>query len=756
MNDENKGMKKNSNETEGIVINKRIKRITGLYLTMFLTVILLISLYINVSSFRTQFVSNELSFYSISGGRVVDTIENGLLYGKSLDKFYGIEQLLQSWSDKNQGVVDIKLLSADKEEIYYQLNNEAGDSAVNDQYESIYLEIKDSGDSTIGYINIVIDLADRLNVLYEKQNSLLKVAGMLLIAGVAAVVVFCRKSDYLNTDSHIDKKKILSFMLVLILILQLSFTAYSSVLLRGFYIEISNNTKSEIQSLIQGDINKVIDQGVSYEQIYDFESYADDVINKAPIIESITLDGEKLSVTVSETHIESAIRRMLTDMLTVLIISMFIAAEIVNHMLISINRKIQQISGRQYYDKELSIRVSSFLIHMACYLPISFIPMMMNQLTGGNSSDFILGLPVMILFATGLIFTMIAGSWSQKYGWKKLLLTGVGLVVLSSLIAGAIQNAAVLIIARGLYGAAYALVYIAIREFAAETTDRQDRSKGLAQVTAGLYAGINIGAVLGSMLVESLRFSGVFLISAVLGLIALFVVKNHCVASADIETKNEECVVNNEQPENEIKEKEVTDNRKMIAILKNKDMIRLSLFIIAPLAISTLFFEYFLPIYAIKADISSADIGRAFLFNGIAIAYIAPLLVKYFTGKLNEKLSLFLFSILMAIGFFVFGIWGGVLSILAASAIMGIAEGTALVSQNMIMLDLDIARKAGTGRMLSAYATVRKLSQTAGPQIFALCMMLGYQSGMIVIGIIIAVCSVIYFLGSREDGGDKI
>jgi hypothetical protein len=75
---------------------------------------------------------------------------------------------------------------------------------------------------------------------------------------------------------------------------------------------------------------------------------------------------------------------------------------------------------------------------------------------------------------------------------------------------------------------------------------------------------------------------------------------------------------------------------------------------------------------------------------------------------------------------------------------MGIAEGTALVSQNMIMLDLDITRKAGTSRMLSMYAAIRKLSQTAGPQIFAAFMMLGYQFGMVIFGVALATCSLIY------------
>ena len=75
----------------------------------------------------------------------------------------------------------------------------------------------------------------------------------------------------------------------------------------------------------------------------------------------------------------------------------------------------------------------------------------------------------------------------------------------------------VLVIARGLYGAAYALVYVSIREFATMGTNRDERSKGLSQVTAGLYAGINIGAVLGAIIYESVGFAGVFSIAAVIG-----------------------------------------------------------------------------------------------------------------------------------------------------------------------------------------------------------------------------------------------
>jgi predicted MFS family arabinose efflux permease len=115
-------------------------------------------------------------------------------------------------------------------------------------------------------------------------------------------------------------------------------------------------------------------------------------------------------------------------------------------------------------------------------------------------------------------------------------------------------------------------------------------------------------------------------------------------------------------------------------------MLRLIIFIIAPLAIASLFFEYFLPVYAVKAGIGSADIGRAFLINGLAIAYGAPLVGKYFAARISERVSVFLFTALMAAGFLAFGFTGGLAGILIASAVMGIAEGAALVSQTELCL----------------------------------------------------------------------
>lgn len=747
--------KKKADETE-----HRIKRIALLYLAVFMAVMLLISLYINMSTFRKQFMTNELSFYAISGSRVVDNIEIGLLYGKSLNKYYGMDRLLKEFIQKNPEVTGIKVLSSDKKTVWHQADREisgqvtradaskTGEMSGGNENEhesayiddSIYLEIRDGSENLLGWLNIAVDLKERMEVLRKIRSTFLAGAAILLLAGISATFLFCRKRGVVTIDHKVDKKKILRFLLVTVLLMQTVFTVYSTVTLRDFYIVMSNNTGKEIRALVQDDIDKVIAKGVTYDQIYDFESYAEDVIKKAPMIESITLKGEQLSVEISKKYIETTVNKILLDMLTVLVTSMFIAAEIVNYMLISINRRVQKVAGVAADDKRLCIRASSFLIHVACFLPVSFIPMLMYRLTGENASNFILGLPVMVLFATGVVFTLLAGNWSLRYGWRKLLLAGVVMVIFSSILAGLLENAAILVIARGIYGAGYSMVYIGIREYAVKGSDRHQRSDSLAQVTAGLYAGINIGAVLGAIIYESAGFRGVFAISVAVGLLGLFAVKNYCVIPKEYAASAET---------DEDFDPESRRKKGFISIITDREMIRLVLLIIAPLAVTSIFFEYFLPVYAVKEEIGSSDIGRAFLVNGIAIAYIAPIVVKLVATRFGEKTSVFLFTVLMAAGFAVFGFTGGLAGILAASAIMGVAEGTALVSQNMIMLDMEVAEKAGTARILSMYATVRKIAQAAGPQIFAAFMLIGYEYGMVLFGGVLALCSVLYILSSR-------
>ncbi len=728
-----------------------MKKVIGIYLAVFLAVIMLISLYICISSFKTQMNESELSLYSVSANRLVGNIEDGLGYGKSMNNYYGLGDIAEKWAATNDNIANIKLYKADGNTVIYSMT----DTKVSDKKglnDSLKLEIKEENGKTAGFLGITVDLSKNEPIFKDINIQFLKAISVLILLGFLAILIFCKKTHLIGTDQKINKRRILIFMILLLLISQILFTAYSYKEIKYFFTEASINVGANIQKMIQDDVDKVTSKGVPYDQIYEFDEYASDVIEKSPIIESITLEnlGEKpdrdgrtvkvnlkTDVEISQKYIDEKLRDLLIEMITAMVITMFLAAEIINYMIISIMKRASRVGIGQQYDKTLSLRVSTFVIHVACYLPISFIPIMMNELVGGDADNFILGLPTMVMFAVGFVFTLLAGGFCIKFGWKNLLFGGIALLIASSLMAGLIQTPVFLIISRGLLGAAYSLVFVAIREFATLSTDEEERSSGLAQITAGLYAGINIGAVVGSMICESLGYLGVFLISAVLGIMSIFIVKNYCVSEETAPVNIDDEIANT---------RATTFKESAVLIFRDKGMVYLTAFIVIPLALSIMFFDYFLPIYAVNSDVTSSDIGRAFLINGIAVAYGAPLIIKYISSKMNKKIVVFIFTLLLASGFFIFGFSGTALAILIASAVMGLAEGAALVSENMIMLDLPVAKKIGTSRLMSFYATLRKMAQTVGPQIFTLFMIIGYQLGMIMFGVLIAVCSVMYIL----------
>ena len=713
------------------------KTLTG-YLVIFLIIIMTIFMYISCGSFKSQLVDNKVSLTEVNSMRLVEQIEGGLFYGKELDNYYGIEDTIDNWAGNDPDVVNVRLISSDKKTVYYQMAEEKDYENIH-TYDGIFMKISQGNKS--GYINIVISLESIVKQVNEIRKMFAVIIGVLLLLSLAAIAVCSSRGMFTDKENVLDKKKILAVMLTSIFVMQIIFTLYSYNTLDKFYQKMAVDTGKKAETMIQSDLDKVLAMGVDYSDIYEFDEYANDIREKMPIISSISVnDQAKVKIDISESYIKKSLHKLLLNMLTALVTSLFIASEIVNYMIVSINRKVERVTGKRCYDKPAAVRAASFLIHVACYLPVSFIPAMMSKYTGGSSSDFVLGLPTMVLLFSCLVFTLIAGKWCLKFGWKKVLIGGTALLIASSLIAGFVNSAVVLVLARGIYGAAYALIYVAIREFAATSSDMEQRSKGLAQVTAGLYAGINIGAVAGAMIYDSVGYMGVFIVSALLGCISMFIIKRHLIVD---ETENLG------QLSEESSEKAHENIFK--TVVKSTDFIKLALLVIAPLAIAALFFDYFLPIYAVKASIDSADVGRAFLLNGIAFAYVVPLILRKLKSELSDRVKVAAFTIAMAGGFLIFALIGGTTGIYIASFVMGIAEGVALISQNMIMLNLPLAKQIGNGQMLSVYALIRKLSQTVGPQIFTLLMFFGDRLGMLLMGLIIIITSVIYFGLTRKE-----
>ena len=82
----------------------------------------------------------------------------------------------KEFGQKNHEVAGIRVLSADRQDVWYRFDREISDQGAEaDAYidDSIYLEIRDGGENLIGWLNITVDLKERMELLHRIRNAFL-------------------------------------------------------------------------------------------------------------------------------------------------------------------------------------------------------------------------------------------------------------------------------------------------------------------------------------------------------------------------------------------------------------------------------------------------------------------------------------------------------------------------------------------------------------------------------------------------------
>ena len=354
-----------------------------------------------------------------------------------------------------------------------------------------------------------------------------------------------------------------------------------------------------------------------------------------------------LSLSISESYIESSLFSVLVDTFTIFIITFLFLIEIVMFLILYLEKIIRNREHVKIMHKNtLNLRVLSFIIYTSSYMSVSFIPQVMKYLYVkpilNLSYSFILSLSVSISFLSGAIFTYYAGKYIDKFGYKKILIVGLSTLFISALASVFTKTVIVFIFTRAIFGIGYSITYLSMRSYAASISDEASKKQAFSSITSGLYAGVNTGAVVGAMLMDRIGYEKVFAISSVLVFISYLVVRSFF--------EGEEVASEETSPD--------TKNKFSITkIFKDINLFKFFLLISIPTALSTLFLDFFFPLYGSEVGISTPSIGRAYLVNGIFIAYISPFLSDYLSKFYSTKKMIALSIIFLSFSYLVFSIF---------------------------------------------------------------------------------------------------
>lgn len=555
------------------------------------------------------------------------------------------------------------------------------------------------------------------------------------------------------------------------------------------YTEIAKEYTTKTAILIQKDINQVIGKGVAYQDLQNINQWLKRFLKSTPEIERVDITDEQdkilysshlrvsskpvgseyrlgfplrtdslnttavLKVELSQKYIQRKLSAIALDMLTVLVTSFIFMIEVMLFLAIFLkkpkqNELLRDQTGNEQNEDHL-VRPLGFIIYFSAFMSISFIPLLMKDLyqpIWGLPENIILGLPISAELLCGALAALLAGYLMGIHGWKPVFFLGLICFGCGAFLSGMAREATAFILARGVFGVGYGFCLIAMQGYANSAIGFDAKNQEISELTAGSYAGMNCGCVLGAMLGERIGFSNVFYVTFFTGFLAavyvLLYMKNSIIP-------HKPKTAGAERPKG-----------LLVQFLGDRKLWSFFLLIVIPVAVCTMFLEYFLPLYSKAAGVSAADVGRVFLLNGLAVVYLGPWISRITGQYLGFKSRLILFASIAAAAMLIFAHFHSFSTACISAILLGVAIGFGDASQNNYLLSLDATKNLGEGIAIGFLNVMSKIGQTIGPIVFGLLMAFGAAMGVGMIGWgvlgFLLLFIMVTFSTRKQDGSIKV
>ncbi len=587
----------------------------------------------------------------------------------------------------------------------------------------------------------------------EAVQQTLKLCILILAAVViAAIILFFLKGPVFNIYGQVETGNIMAMLISVLVIMQLAFS-----------FEIFSQKDQEMRSEMYGDMRYIIAQlenctdseqlqQILEEAAAEFDSIGvvdiagpDDVILRSSDTGRVSMSegtAEYIFPFYNDCHIVfhmnhnyrgRQIFQIWLNLATTLVIAIFFSVEMVWGMIGMIKNKNESDSRRPA--ALAYVRQIAFLFYFASRLSSAFITIMaknLGQSLFGSGSNMAAGVPqsAETLFTCVAIFATTA--LLEKKGWKFPFGVGLAFVAFGTLLSGLSPTLPVFILARGIVGLGYGFCWMTLRNLALFGQDEKEKTWGFSMLNAGLYAGMNCGSALGSILAERFGYRNVFFLATALTVLcSIFIIRM----------------------ENAVLPKTGRDKREKTTVsLDLSEKLRVFLFavlMITPSCIVASYLSYFLPLYYESIGRSVSDVGRAQLLYGLIIVYVGPVL----SAKIIEKTGNLLwaniaYNTIFSVGLIIAGGLGGIVPSILAVIFLGVADSFGFGVQNNYFLAFPAVSSLGESKSLSYLSFLKKITEMLGPTAYAVMISLGFERGLLAMGILF-VAAVLLFGASQ-------
>lgn len=402
------------------------------------------------------------------------------------------------------------------------------------------------------------------------------------------------------------------------------------------------------------------------------------------------------------------------------------------------------MSKKRKLGRIVLILLSLFMVMLGYGILLPILPYYTERLALGDNLDtdsinFHIGLLTSIYPLFQLLFAILWGRLSDKYGRKPIIIVGLIGFIVMQLLTGLATSLTMLYIARILGGIFTSAVIPVSNAYLSDITFRKHRTKIMAWSGVAISSGVIFGPVLGSFLSQTNlhfkyslgilhldRFSIPFLLIALLGFIVMMVLIKWL--------KNTAPVIN-------------------FASGKQKLNFSFSRFFIVLLLLSFVMqfvvtlFETVFSIYG-KDELSftSIQIGIGFMLCGVVMAVLQPVFATYGKKLITAKQQIGAGLLISGISMIAFPFFNNEFYVYVL--IITFATGGALVTPNLLSA-VSLLSKENAGSNISIQTSANSVGQILGPVIGTWLIAGGFYYPFIIAGIIILTAiGLLYFYRS--------
>jgi predicted MFS family arabinose efflux permease len=780
------------------VQTRRIHLATLLASLFVLVIVLVFNAWLTMTALKKNYVTSLVGSYTVAGGECRRKIEYAVRYGKPLENFYGMKELLQEVKQDAVDLADVRVVLPNGKILYdlkgkteralsgkmlRELDLRPGLNANivirQEGSYALFLPIQDRQNNCIGLLNLVFDesLVDARVDVFWRQNirDMLKVA--LVSAALLGALLFT--VPIISPTGAIRNKLIFTILLSVLGVAQLYYGLTNITMFKNIYLEIVQKNTQLSGRIIQKDINQITHKGVSYAEMAGVEAWFDSIMRlmketgsisihdakgrtlhrslspdasnadpapspdytyRLPLDKSLNNEEGMLQIVLSKTYIDGKIRDLQLDVLTILVTSFFFAVELIIFLLFLLTVQTQK-TGLHDLSAEgnLSIRIIrplTFLFFIAFDMSISFIPLYMKKLY-----EPLLGLPKDIILGLPISAEMICIALSSYLAGLLVDKKGwrlpffLGLaVVATGVLLSALTQNALLFI---IARAIIGVGYgLTLVSMEGYLLSGQSKDSRLAGFSQ-LYAGLYAGKLCAAAL-------GAMLAER-LGYSTVFFIQ---IAMLSVPLLFALCFAKDHSP-HPAKAAPVinTDLGALRRFLSNRQILTFFLLITLPSMVCTVgFLCYFFPLFSNSLGVSTSNTGRAFMIYGVCFILLGPALGRFIAKRGNAMKYVYLAGSTGVIAMFVFFWQGSFVAALIAIFLLGLSDTINSVAQTGYFLNLDATHALGEGKGLGLLRLTRKIGEALGPIVFGGVLMLGTRTGIGLVGATYFLLIVLFFV----------